>query len=1062
MVSGQSLSSGTLRISLLFLFLFTISSLLSARQVAPPATFTHSSDPVEGTLHIVAVMVEFEPDTNRFTSGNGTFSPGSIPYLEDPGTPIDALPHNREFFEARLKFVKNYYEKVSGGLLQVDYNVLPQIYQLPNRMEFYSPIGENPELNPLAILAKDVWEEVSNSGSLAIQINPNDYVAFMIFHAGVGRDVELTGTILDRTPQDIPSVYLDRNAFRNLLNDPTFTGFEIDNGNVLVSNSLILPRTLTRSGEDVTGNRVILPLSVNGLITAQIGSFLGLPNLFNTNTGESGIGRFGLMDGAGIFAYNGLFPPEPSAWEKIYLGWAEPFSVSQNESNSVSLPAASLGDPNSIAKISLSSDEYFLLENRHRDPENEGLILTIQKPDGSTVNQQFDNSDRVFTNQQRGFDQLLEPGVVINVSNYDFALPGGREEENSQSQNSGQPRDLNGGILIWHIDEGVIRSKLGIEGINNDPNRRAVNLVEADGAQDIGRPVSIGISENPINGSPFDFWWSGNNATVITPTGSFTFYENRFGPDTTPDNSSNSGAASSFELYDFSENLPVASFQIREVNPFQNLYQRYDFRENIGLLTNTSVNDDYWNRYPLSMIGLSDQNLPYVLIPGSDGVQVYDIINRSFTTLQSTPLSIQQPLYLQDDDLIVLSENPLSVQNDIEVSLYNWSGATSSFQNSFNTEPNRGFLSTAQPSIIDLDRTPFRYNFLTDEPIELTDGTIFRSESSGQYQALIQNNNLILQFPGGTVTHSINSPDQFSRLHTGIIRHQDSLVDFYLLTDSELFLYSYDSNYEQEQRILRSEFIDWPAIADLNGDGFHDFILIDSEKNHLIALNRNGAFINGFPINAPSGVSFVGTPLIADIDGNDSSEIIITGQSDYSIDLYAFRVNGDKMEGFPLYVGGVANRDNQPIHPVLIDTYIAAVSHSGDFSVWEFENMTGIKWANRYGGSNNKVSGNIEITDAQPFASSLLNQDETYNWPNPAREETLLRFETSEPAEVKIKISTMSGRLIYDRTIQSRGGAPEEIIIDTSGWASGGYFAMVTATSGNKTEQKTVKIAVVK
>ncbi|MEX2456711.1 MAG: T9SS type A sorting domain-containing protein, partial [Balneolaceae bacterium] len=90
----------------------------------------------------------------------------------------------------------------------------------------------------------------------------------------------------------------------------------------------------------------------------------------------------------------------------------------------------------------------------------------------------------------------------------------------------------------------------------------------------------------------------------------------------------------------------------------------------------------------------------------------------------------------------------------------------------------------------------------------------------------------------------------------------------------------------------------------------------------------------------------------------------------------------------------------------------------------------------------------------------ILNTDETYNWPNPARDETTLRFQTSEPGEIKIKITTISGRLIYDQTIESRGGAPEEIQIDTSSWGSGGYLAVVTARVNGKTERKLVKIAV--
>jgi M6 family metalloprotease-like protein len=63
------------------------------------------------------------------------------------------------------------------------------------------------------------------------------------------------------------------------------------------------------------------------LLASTVASYLGLPDLFDTNTGMSAIGRFGLMDGQSIFAYNGAFPPELSPWEKIRLGWVTPVEL---------------------------------------------------------------------------------------------------------------------------------------------------------------------------------------------------------------------------------------------------------------------------------------------------------------------------------------------------------------------------------------------------------------------------------------------------------------------------------------------------------------------------------------------------------------------------------------------------------------------------------------------------------------------------------------------------------------------------------------------------------------
>jgi len=585
-----------------------------------------SQDPVTGELKVVAVMVEFQPDTNRFTSGNGTFGPGSIPYLDDPGTNIDPLPHNKAYFEAHLEFVKNYFENASNGQLTINYQVLDNVYRLPNEMKEYSPIGVDPSSEPLAELAHDVWTVVAEDGALPLNFIPDNNTVFVVFHAGVGRDIQLTGTTLNITPQDIPSVYLSRNAISRLFDDPSFSGFPIDNGNVLVSNTVITPRTLSRSGEDVTGNEFVLSLSINGLLTAQIGSHLGLPDLFNTQTGESGIGRFGLMDGAGIFAYNGLFPPELSAWEKVRLGWQQPFEIQPEPEQEIFLPAAVLKEPNSIARISISNDEYFLIENRHRDPDNTGVTLTIQPPDGSApVEQTFTNSDTSFVFQFSDFADNLIPGVVTNVSNYDFALPGGPVGAIDDIEDE---RVLNGGFLIWHIDESVIRNQLALRnGINDNPDRRGVELMEADGAQDIGRPTAIGFFQNEVNGSAFDFWWSGNNASVITQSGTITLYENRFGPDTTPNNNSKSGAPSFFELDEFSDNLPMGSFTIRSASPNSELYNLVESRQNLPYTYYSTGTV----RPPLAAIPFSNGNNSLALIPAQGGFHIYNFDDNSLS-----------------------------------------------------------------------------------------------------------------------------------------------------------------------------------------------------------------------------------------------------------------------------------------------------------------------------------------------------------------------------------------------------------------------------------------------
>ena len=127
---------------------------------------------------------------------------------------------------------------------------------------------------------------------------------------------------------------------------------------------------------------------MNGILTASFGSFLGLPDLFNTNTGKTAIGRFGLMDGQSIFSFNGLFPPEPSAWEKVYLGLVNPITISSGEAN-VKIKTSSGNTTNTdstMYKVLINSREYFLIENRNRDYLNNGQKLYIRNKAFNDVN----------------------------------------------------------------------------------------------------------------------------------------------------------------------------------------------------------------------------------------------------------------------------------------------------------------------------------------------------------------------------------------------------------------------------------------------------------------------------------------------------------------------------------------------------------------------------------------------------------------------------------------------------------------------------------------------------
>ncbi len=319
------------------------------------------------TLKVLAVMVNFQEDKDDATFGNGKF--GSM-YSKDYGSEIlDPLPHNKAYFEAHLEFVKNYYRKVSGNKMTVVYSVLPDTFSVSKTMRNYTSANNSDDFTNVADFTKEVWA-IANTKYPTF--NFSGYNVFVIFHAGVGRDITLPGSL--GTEKDLPSIYLGLNGFKKIYGDQ-FEGFPVSNNSFKITNSMIIPETESRELSSIGGD-VLFEISINGLLAASVASNLGLPDLFDTQTGLSAIGRFGLMDGQSIFAYNGLFPPEMSPWEKMYLGWLVPTTISPGDFkiNLTTNVAATLSDT-VVLKVPISSSEYYLIQNRNRDANSDGSII---------------------------------------------------------------------------------------------------------------------------------------------------------------------------------------------------------------------------------------------------------------------------------------------------------------------------------------------------------------------------------------------------------------------------------------------------------------------------------------------------------------------------------------------------------------------------------------------------------------------------------------------------------------------------------------------------------------
>ncbi len=115
-----------------------------------------------------------------------------------------------------------------------------------------------------------------------------------------------------------------------------------------------------------------------GTFCHEFGHVLSLPDLYATNdASHATMGSWDIMD-KGSYNNNGRTPPTYSAYERFYLGWLTPTQLTVGaynlepiaKSNKAYLIAA---NTHNLDGKNPNSKEFFLLENRHKDYENDGV-----------------------------------------------------------------------------------------------------------------------------------------------------------------------------------------------------------------------------------------------------------------------------------------------------------------------------------------------------------------------------------------------------------------------------------------------------------------------------------------------------------------------------------------------------------------------------------------------------------------------------------------------------------------------------------------------------------------
>ena len=489
---------------------------------------------INGSVRIAAIRVSFMADETPGTTGNGSFLLNAV--IDTCGRyTIDPVPHDRAYFESQLVAVNNYYRSVSYGKFGLDLDqstVFPQTddgsYILPEKMDYYHPYNQT-DLHDQRVteLFRDAIETAYNND----EIDFSNYDHVVVFHAGIGQDFSLP--FLDPTPEDIPSTFIDGDMLQE------YVGGVLQFGTATINQGIILPETQNhlfyQESENIflnTEEPCDYQYGLTGTFALMLGFAIGLPPLWDTNSGQSGIGIFGLMD-QGSNNGRGLIPSPPDAWSRKFAGWELPLILTP--SITINLPSRS---EDNLVQIPINETEYFLIENRTNWYQGNMYI-------DSTRYLIYKKTERYPPFVEVLFDSVAiekdENGVVTAIPDYDLGLPAS-------------------GLLIWHIDENKIFSGLDNYLVNGDRANRGVDLEEADGAQDIGFP-SIFLFSDPSAGYFGDVWFKGN-PEYERANPSMEGLAPEFGTFTYPSTVSNEGASTFITIGDISFQADTMSFTI--------------------------------------------------------------------------------------------------------------------------------------------------------------------------------------------------------------------------------------------------------------------------------------------------------------------------------------------------------------------------------------------------------------------------------------------------------------------------------------------------------------------
>ncbi len=984
-------------------------------------------------------------------------------------------PHDSLYFANEMRHTWEYFRGASVGAFGLGWEIAAGVTTLSFEAAYY---GDD-----------DLWEErVLEILMEAVAKNDDEidfslFDAFALIHPGPGQETDFAGD----SPWQLWSGFIDpaemTAALADTLGTPGIPTNDLVAGDTFyVDNVMVLPENASQDG---------LIFGSLGIYAYQVGMRLGFIPMYDTTPSgypdSQGIGAFGLM-GYGLYNASGFIPAFPCVFHRYLMGWVEPVVVDTDGRIDLTDINTSAPVDTSLVKIEISPTEYFLVSNRVHDENMNGRF------DFGDV-----NGDGIPANE----DTLLG-------AEFDFFLTATTNPFHYEDVGGGQVRivDTGSGIMIWHIDETIIRNQLSIGRYPNDnPGISGVDLEEADGVQDLDRP----------GGShAFGSWGDSYRDGWYTA----------FGPGTIPASFANTGTATDIEITVLSVPGPVMGISISSGEELPRVTGEID-----GTVMHLSP-----------VIAQLDGDAEYELIQAADTGMIYlswDAGEEAWDGSFDLVMDIAGAVWSGTPIVADLDGTPpleiLAGSRDGRIHAYRTDGSPYPI----NTGPSPGSLDVkgtivSMPMAFEADGDPgLEAVFLVSDGDTSWMYLVGHARADEIQGGFITGDGVfgIVITPGRVIAHPVLCVDESSTDAGGFCTAATGPDGYLRFIHIELTYggplpvlalnsWSMTGSYESEDLLLpASGDIDGngtddmvmampggdlvyfdigrgaessaagferpspPSLADIDGDGILETLIRD--RDGLFLLTGYGTIVSGWPIELEGHLVILepdttpAQPVAADVDGDGDLEAVfniagelrayrydarledgwpLRGEGDHSIAPAISRGAGSQMFIFTAGgSGGIAGPDQAGTIFFPGSSTVARIDPGmpwNDTGAWPAYRMDAR-------GTSRQLKPEDDIS-----GGPLVDGSSMICYPNPATGNSFkVRLSVSGMADVTVRLFSLEGTEVYSSTSKHQwtgGGVPFETSVPTAGLASGIYLCHVRVQGGGEDWIGSKKVAILK